>query len=196
MSEMTGQEIQITDDIYASLLNDTDDNNIDDTDDINDNNDDDGDINDSDTDDNDDTNGDNTNAIDDDEDDDDLLDQIDKEKLDASARLIYDYLEKKQQEVRKKEIGLEIDSSGLSIKHKLILQRMADSGMSRKMIRETIVDMQEQEKSTARAIGNGKFVPKNKTKTQQASSGVKQKTSARDYGAMLAEKRYNNQGGF
>lgn len=143
-------------------------------------------------------NNDNTNNTnieqDDEEDETDIFANIDKDKLDPSAKLILEALEQQQARMNRREIGIEIDASGLNIKHKLVLNRMADNGMSKKEIQKTIADFKEIENASNRSIGIGdKFLSKNKLKTT-GSASVKKPLTRYDIGAMLAKKRYN-QGG-
>lgn len=126
----------------------------------------------------------------------DALESIDRDRLDPATQMIYDALMSERQSLKQKEIGMEISNSGLHIKHKLILDRMAKNGVNLKEIRKTISDLKEFEKSNARTKTGTAFTSKTKVnKKTETNSKKEPKYGTYDFGKMLAQKKNKNTGG-
>lgn len=126
----------------------------------------------------------------------DALESIDRDRLDPATQMIYDALMSERKALKKKEIDIEITNSGLHIKHKLVLDRMAKNGVNLKEIRKTITDLQEIEKSSARTKTGTTFTSKTKVNTKTETKAKKEpKYGTYDFGKMLAQKKTKNIGG-
>jgi predicted GNAT family acetyltransferase len=118
------------------------------------------------------------------------LDGVDPNKLSATERMFYDYVVAEKEKAKKREVSLIIQGSQLDIKHKMILDRMAKDGVSRKLIESTIEDLKQIQASSVR-VGGTKIVSKSKlkTKTTPAKDDKIPKMGTREYGVYLANLR-------
>lgn len=131
---------------------------------------------------------------DDEEDEEISLEDIDVNSLSPTERLLYDAIVSERKRARQREISTLITSAGVSLKHKLVLDRMAKSGVGISDIKKTIDDFKEIEASASRTPSRSKIVSKNKVKKQtQTKEKIKPGTKA--FGAYLAKLKNNKLGG-
>lgn len=133
---------------------------------------------------------------DEDEDEEISLDDIDVNSLSPTEKIFYDVIMSERKKAKQREISALITNANISIKHRLVLDRMAKSGVGVADIKKTIEDFKEIEASSARNTSRSVIVSKSKVKKQtgtKAKDTVKPGTKA--FGEYLAKLKHNKLGG-
>lgn len=124
------------------------------------------------------------------------LDDIDVSSLSPTEKLLYDAIMSERKKAKQREISALITNANINIKHKLVLDRMAKSGVGVADIKKTIEDFKEIEASSSRNTSRSIIVSKGKVKKQtvtKAKENVKPGTKA--FGEYLAKLKHNKLGG-
>lgn len=133
---------------------------------------------------------------DEDEDEEISLDDIDVNSLSPTEKIFYDVIMSERKKAKQREISALITNANINIKHRLVLDRMAKSGVGVADIKKTIEDFKEIEASSARTTSRSVIVSKSKVKKQtgtKAKDTVKPGTKA--FGEYLAKLKHNKLGG-
>ncbi|MGL5712149.1 MAG: hypothetical protein ACRCX2_03950 [Paraclostridium sp.] len=129
---------------------------------------------------------------DDSEDEEISLDNIDVNSLSATERIFYDVIVSERKKAKQREISAVITNAGVNVKHKLVLDRMAKSGVDIVEIKKTIEDFKEIESSITRSGGKGIVISKSKVKKKTETSDKTPKSGTKDFGKMLAQLKLKN----
>lgn len=121
------------------------------------------------------------------------LDNIDVNSLSPTERVFYDVIVSERKRAKQREISAVITNAGVNVKHKLVLDRMAKSGVDINEIKKTIEDFKEIESSISRAGGKGIVISKSKVKKKTDGNDSKMpKNGTKDFGKMLAQLKLKN----
>lgn len=124
------------------------------------------------------------------------LEDIDVNSLSPTEKIFYDVIMSERKKAKQREISALITNANISIKHRLVLDRMAKSGVSVADIKKTIEDFKEIEASASRTTSRSVIVSKSKVKKQtgtKAKDNIKPGTKA--FGEYLAKLKHNKLGG-
>lgn len=124
------------------------------------------------------------------------LEDIDVNSLSPTEKIFYDVIMSERKKARQREISALITNANINIKHRLVLDRMAKSGVGIADIKKTIEDFKEIEASSARNTSRSVIVSKSKVKKQtgtKAKDTIKPGTKA--FGEYLAKLKNNKLGG-
>ncbi len=125
----------------------------------------------------------------DEEEEEDDLENIDVTKLTSGERMMYNIYLKEKKKAKQVELNALISTSGVGVKHKEVLKRMAKSGVGMNEIKKTIEDFKQVEDASTRILGRKKIVPKAKVKTKGKVKSKSPKVGSLEYGQFLAKKK-------
>jgi len=136
-----------------------------------------------------------TDETEDEEDEEISLDDIDVNSLSPTEKIFYDVIMSERKKAKQREISALITNANISIKHRLVLDRMAKSGVGVFDIKKTIEDFKEIEASSTRGASRPVVVSKNKVKKQTTKAKEQIKPGTKAFGAYLAKLKNNKLGG-